>query len=340
VARIGIGVGVLGALLALSLPVLAQAPRADELFREGNRAFAAGDARGAYQAYREAWSLRKSFDIACNLGRTEAELSLSRDAAEHLDYCIRTYPASSREELRQAYLRFQELFTEVRARVAALRLETKPQGAEVSVDGVTYGTTPREAEVFVDPGQHRVRAELVGFRPEERVVEVAAGATLAVGFSLVREQGAPVAAAVPAAAAHSTTAPERRTASVRTTVVLSGAAVTLVGLGIGTGFFLDARAKSERVNSLGLVLRENVGPAACSSPAPPPDCAALSDAVHDEQRARDRADVAFTAAGIVAGATIVAWLLIPDDAEESAGAARVAPWFTSTARGVSVQGRY
>lgn len=338
-ARVGLTVRVLGALFALAAPLLADAPRADELFREGNRAFAAGDARAAYQAYREAWSLRKSFDIACNLGRTEAELSLSRDAAEHLDYCIRTYPASSREDLRQAYQRFQELFAEVRARVAALRLETKPQGAEVSVDGVTYGTTPREADVFVDPGQHRVRAELVGFRPEERVVDVAAGATLAVGFSLLREQGVPAAAVAPAAAAHSAT-PERRTASVRTTVVLSGAAVTLVGLGLGTGFFLDARAKNDRVNSLGFVLRENVGPLACSSASPPSDCAALADAVHDEQRARDRADVAFTAAGIVAGATIVAWLLIPDDAEEAGGAARVTPWFTASGTGVSVEGTY
>jgi len=326
-------------MVALAAPLLADG-RADELFREGNRAFAAGDARGAYQAYREAWSLRKSFDIACNLGRTEAELSLSRDAAEHLDYCIRTYPASSREDLREAYQRFQELFAEVRARVGALRLATKPQAAEITVDGVSYGTPPRGVDIFVDPGQHRVRAEAAGFRAEERVVEVAAGATLDVPFSLVRDLSVPVAVVAPAAPPKAAPAAERHTATVRTTVVLSGAALTLVALGVGTGFFFDAQSKHDRVNDLGLVLRQNVGPLACSSGSPPPDCAALADAVDDEQRARDRADVAFTAAGITAGATAIAWLLLPDDAVKAAGAARATPWFTSSAAGIAVRGRY
>jgi hypothetical protein len=328
--------------LCLAPAALAEGSRADELFRAGNQAFAAGDARAAYDAYREAWSLRKSFDIACNLGRTEAELSLSRDAAEHLDYCIRTYPASSREDLRDARARFQELFAEVRSRVAALRIESKPQGAEVTVDGARYGTTPLAGDVFVDPGRHRVRAELLGFRPEEREVEVAAGASIVVSFPLARDAAPvqPSTAATPGPAAPPNVVSDRRTATLRTTVVVSGAALTLVATGVGAGFAFDADATRGRIDRVSRLLRERSDPSACAAENAPPDCKTLADEVDHERRARELSDVFFAASAITSLATVAAWFLLPDDAPESKGGARVMPWVSSASAGVSLTGSY
>lgn len=340
-ARVASGLALLGACLATATAARAESDRADELFREGNKAFAAGDARTAYEAYRGAWTLRKSFDIACNLGRTEAELQLSRDAAEHLDYCLKTYPASSRDDLREANKRFRELFAEVRARVAALRIETRPPGAEIAVDGARYGTTPLSGDVFVDPGQHRVRAELQGFDGEERAIEVTAGASLTVSFLLGRTQEAPAAqgSSVETPVAALPNSGERRSADIRTTVVITGAALTLIGVGVGTGFYLDARATSDRIGRIGRALDLGPGRSACSEASPAPDCRSLSDAVGDEKGSRKAADVAFTASAIAGLATVAAWIVIPDESAESAGA-RVLPVVLPSFAGLTVSGRY
>jgi hypothetical protein len=339
-ARLSPRVALVGACLSLSAGTRAEgAERADELFRVGNEAFAAGDAKTAYEAYRGAWSLRKSFDIACNLGRTEAELQLSRDAAEHLDYCLKTYPASSRDDLREANKRFRELFTEVRARVAALRIETRPPGAEIAVDGASYGTTPLGRDVFVDPGRHRVRAELQGFDGEERAIEVAAGASLTVSFLLGRSQDVTPSGPTPAVAAPQPNAPERRTADIRTTVVISGAALSLIGLGVGAGFHLDGRATSDRIGRIGRALELGPGRAACSEASPPPDCQSLRDAVEQERGARKGANIAFTASALLGLATVAAWLVIPDE-HGGSSSARVTPAVAPSFAGLAVTGRY
>jgi hypothetical protein len=332
---------VLGACLTVATAAGAQsADRADELFRDGNKAFAAGDARTAYEAYRGAWSLRKSFDIACNLGRTEAELQLSRDAAEHLDYCLKTYPASSRDELREANRRFRELFAEVRAKVAALRIETRPPGAEVAVDGASYGTTPLAGDVFVDPGKHRVRAELSGFDAEERTIDVTPGASLTVSFLLGRSHEVTRGhASPPVAPAPAPVGPaERRSATLRTTVVISGAALTLIGVGVGTGLYLDARSTSDRIGRIGRALELGSARAVCSGASPPPDCAQLSDEVAHEKSARKGAGFAYSASALIGVATVVAWLAIPDDKEGTN--ARIVPVAAPSFAGLSVSGRY
>jgi hypothetical protein len=339
---VNLALAIAGAWLALASAARAEgSDRADELFREGNRAFAAGDARTAYEAYRGAWSLRKSFDIACNLGRTEAELQLSRDAAEHLDYCLKTYPASSRDDLREANKRFRELFAEVRAKVAALRIETRPPGAEIAVDGARYGTTPLAGDVFVDPGQHRVRAELQGFDGDERAIEVTAGASLTVSFLLGRSRDTPATGApYPSAPPIAPVAPaERRSADIRTTVVISGAALSLIGLGVGTGFYLDARSTTDRIGRIGRALDLGPGRVACTDPSPPPDCQNLADAVEHEKGARKGADIAFTASALLGVATVAAWLVIPEEHHQAASA-RLAPVVSPSFQGFAISGRY
>lgn len=346
-ARVGSVLAVALALLVSATPRQSRADddaeRAEAAFREGNRAFGAGDYHAAYDAYRSAWSLRQAFDIACNLGRTEIELGLSRDAAEHLDYCLRMYSVSSRGDVRDANKRFRELFQGVRREVGGLTVEVRPAGAEITVDGASYGLAPLGHEIFVTPGKHLVRAHLPGFHAEERSIVAEPGSSLGVTITLSAASAkAPVAAAAPVAAreSESPTASHEAARSglePRTVVVISGAAATLIALGVGVGFALDARAAHGDASRLGQAANEAGGcvPGARSEP-----CSALSDAIDHENQSRDRADIALLTGAALAGATVAAWLIIPDFKRSDVAELRAAPWVGRDASGISLVGTY
>jgi hypothetical protein len=325
--------------------------RAEQAFKEGNRAFAAGDFHRAFDAYRLAWSLKQTFDIACNLGRTEVELSLARDAAEHLDFCLRTFSVSSRGEVRDANKRFRELFQRVRREVTALSLEVRPSGAEVTVDGASYGPAPLGRELFLAPGSHLLRARLAGYQDEERAVTAEAGGTLSVTITLSAASPSPAPVAVPAARAAETApaapapgrarraAPPARGIEPRTIVLISGAAVSLVALGVGAYFSLDADAARDDASKLGSTLHQSAVPG-CGAGASSPDCSALRAAVEREERSRDRADAALVTGALLGAASLGAWLLIPDIARAGRARIKAAPWVAGHASGVAVLGAY
>jgi hypothetical protein len=339
------------ALVALALAVAVaprqsyaddDAERAEAAFREGNRAFAAGDYHAAYDAYRAAWTLKQAFDIACNLGRTEIELGLSRDAAEHLDYCLRTFSVSSRDDVRDANKRFRELFDMVRKEVGALTVEVRPPGAEITVDGASYGLAPLGRAIFLSPGRHVVRARLTGFHDEERSIAAEPGSTLGVSLTLTAQGAkAPTAAPLAAQAAipPASQQPARSGMEPRTIVLISGAAASFVALGIGVGFALDAAAAHDDASRLGATANQEGGNG-CVSVTASPTCAALHDAVHHENLSRDRADVALMTGAVLGGATIGAWLLIPDLKRTQFANLRALPWVGRETSGVTFAGTY
>jgi hypothetical protein len=340
-ARVGRALGVALTLFVAttSRPSRAddESDRAEQSFREGNRAFADGDYHAAFDAYREAWSLRQSFDIACNLGRTEIELGLSRDAAEHLDYCLRTYSVSSREDVRAAKERFVTLFQRVRREVGALAVEVRPAGAELTVDGASYGTAPLGHEIFVTPGTHLVRAHLSGFRDEERSITAEPGAALGLAISLVAD-ARPAVATAPTAGAPARQEVPRKGMEPRTIVVISGAAASLIALGVGVGFALDAGAAHDEASRHGeAASQDGTG---CPTASTSTDCAGLEDAVSREKRSRNRADAALLTGAILGGATLAAWLVIPDLARSKSASLRAVPWIGRETTGVSFAGTY
>ncbi|HTQ03239.1 MAG TPA: PEGA domain-containing protein [Polyangiaceae bacterium] len=335
-------------VLALAKPSRADddSDRAEQAFSEGNRAFAAGDYHAAFDAYRAAWSLKQTFDIACNLGRTEVELSLSRDAAEHLDYCLRTFSVSARGDVRDANKRFRELFLRVRREVGALSVDVRPAGAEVTVDGASYGVAPVGHDIFLSPGQHVVRARLAGFDEEERSITAEAGAAIGVTFTLTRT-AAPPPASTPAAGEHRPTAAPpppptaalTRSATPRTIALVAGAGASLVALGLGVGFSFDAASAKNDAARLGAAANQ-AGPGACAPNSGVSECGPLKSAVNREDRSRDVADVALTTGALLGAATLVAWLVIPDVTHYEMASIKAAPWVGLHGSGVAVTGAY
>ena len=333
------------ALLVLLVACTARADddteRAELAFRDGNRAFAAGDYQAAFAAYRTAWSLKQTFDIACNLGRTEVELTLARDAAEHLDYCLRTFSVSSRDDVRDANKRFRDLFARVRREVGALTVEVRPAGAEIFVDGASYGIAPLGHDIFLDPGMHRVRVRQSGYEEAERVVNAEAAGSIGVTFSLLPLRAVAPAPAAARAGSASQTSPEMATHSLepRTIVVMAGTGLALVALGIGVGFTLDANAARKDAADLGTSIHEGVA-GGCNNPALPA-CQELRDLVDRQERSRHAADIALGAGIGLAAATLGAWLILPDRSPpERSAKFRALPWVSAGSSGLAFGGSY
>jgi len=70
----------------------------------------------------------------------------------------------------------------VRSQPGSLVIASRPDGAQVFVDGRRAGVTPMSTNV--PPGSHRIRIELGGHRPWETAVDVGSDTNVRVGASL------------------------------------------------------------------------------------------------------------------------------------------------------------
>ena len=141
--------------------------RVRSLFRKAAAASQAGQYQEAHQLLLDAWSIRQTYDLASSLAQVEIQLKRYRDAAEHLEFCIRNFaPVESEQTLDQA----KKAFSEAKTRVATVRLSTNRKGAELFVDSVRIGSEPLPAVVFVEPGPHRLAARLDDATAEQSLI--------------------------------------------------------------------------------------------------------------------------------------------------------------------------
>ena len=71
--------------------------RARILFQEGNAAYRERNWQLAYDKFHEAFGLAPTYDLAGNLGDVELMLEKPREAAEHLAYSLKNWPAGQAE---------------------------------------------------------------------------------------------------------------------------------------------------------------------------------------------------------------------------------------------------
>src|SRR5690242_20408101 len=134
-------------VLSLAIPAFcahadpADDQRAKELAAEGTDLFANGDAKAAEAKLEQAWAIKKTVDIAGNLGSVELELKEYDRAANHLAYCDRHLPVSTPAEARD---RLRTQLGDAKKHVGALMLDVHPDGVEIDVDGEDAGRSPLE----------------------------------------------------------------------------------------------------------------------------------------------------------------------------------------------------
>jgi hypothetical protein len=273
--------------------------RARALLQQGISAIDAGSFEDARQTLLEAWRLQRSYDVAGALGQAELELGRYRDAAEHLDYSTRDFPPSERRELRA---KVQDALTSARKQVASLRITAAPAGAEILVDGASVGRTPLEGPIFVDPGTHRVDAQLATYASNTSTVQAVAGSDQEVQLTLTKTkpETGPTADTSGDVGSRDTGA----RSSYAPALIAGGIGVATAAVGVG--LLIGAGSKgSERDDRLASLPGQN--PCAPGTPY-----GAECDAIRNlDDDARTFRTVAYISFGVTAAAGVATFLLWP-----------------------------
>ncbi|APR85036.1 Hypothetical protein A7982_10385 [Minicystis rosea] len=158
--------------------------RAAEWMAKGNKAFKEGRFAEAESAYREAWTLKKGYDIAGNLGAAEMAQGKLVEAARHLAFTRSLFPVTGDPALRD---RTNKAFEQCRQGIGMVHVTTDPKGASIWIDGVPYGDAAVPDELFVEPGEHTLEAKLDGHVTASQRVRVEKGASAEVSLVLAPE---------------------------------------------------------------------------------------------------------------------------------------------------------
>ncbi|HVR19815.1 MAG TPA: PEGA domain-containing protein [Polyangiaceae bacterium] len=285
--------------------------RARELMREGNELYGEGKLAEAYEKYRQAWLMAQAFDIACNLGGTASELSMNRDAAEYLDYCLRHYAASSRPEAVAAEQRARAAFDVVRAKVAAVNLKVTPAGAEVFVDGKSVGRAPLEAPLFIEAGPHRIEARQTGL--DSGVLELNAKRGEATE-AVIELKPAPGTAAAAANTSENKQDPQQDTASQSKNYVPAIVTASVGGLALAGGVvFLVMRSGKQSDASDKLDTLSGKNP--CGTGLPSESEATCAEIADLSDQAATFGTLSIVSFGVAAGAGVGTFLLWPKSTE-------------------------
>jgi hypothetical protein len=361
---------------SLHLPVAQaqQAEGADELFRKGKAAAEAKNWLKAHRLLSQAWQLKQSYDIASNLGQVAYLIGKPVEAARHVAFALRHYPATGDAEQKQ---NIRSLFELVQQKVATLVVRVSSADAEVLVDGVSIGrASTLPPELFVEPGQHAISARLQG-ETVQRELDAQAGARYQV--ALVVAQGAEAGsstppatstAAAPAAVgtanevrmhqARPAAAPEDAAAGSRGSslppklvAVLVGGGLTLAS-GVALTVYTVKRARAE-TDLETYRARAAAGspntPNPCASGSSHGDCRRLAEAKDDWQstgKARNVLMGTTLGLGLATLATYLLWPEQPEPSQAQAGAssasglaaARLSPLITPHEQGFMLTGDF
>lgn len=289
---------VLVALATLMHAQPASADAADDAFTKGQEHAEKGELPEAEAAFEAAWTLRKAWDIAGNLGLVEAARGKNVEAAEHLEYAIKHIGGLAESEQKAG---LEKRFAEVRSKVAAVDI-TAPEGCEIRIGKQDRGRAPLATSAYIEPGAVTVTATQEGFEPFEITVTVEAGASMPVRVSLKAKGNAGP-------------GPEATDDKALWPAILLGG-VGAAGLGVGIG--LTVAGSSSYSDAEALAASD-----ACASPAA---CQAQGEDLIGDADLLSNIGIAGFAVGGAGLAAMVIYLVIPSG-EADASAVSLVPVF-------------
>src|SRR5260221_277763 len=158
--------GAVVVLVALATPAVALCDdaSADALLAQAKDLDKAGKGSAAHDKLVAAWHLGHRYDVAAALGLNERKAGDFAHSAQHLEYAIRFLPDPAKPgtgpsapwakpDERQQLV---DAFTEVRSKVAAVRLRVLPDVSTVSIDGDKPELLGLDYDIFVMPGTRTV----------------------------------------------------------------------------------------------------------------------------------------------------------------------------------------
>ena len=285
----------------------------EALFADGRRLYKEGKHQEAYEAYKRAFELRESYDIAGNLGNVEVKLGHFKDAVKHLRFVLDKLPPSMDPQKRKRVRdKTQKRIDEAMQHVAIAEIATEPQGADVSVDGESVGKTPLAEPLYLDKGKHTITVELDGYHTLKREVDLPAGSDKSFALSLSALSGGD----------SPDGGPDQSAGGPHWIIVGTGLGIGAAAVGVGIALIAVAAGKGSDRDALAASLTTTGSASACSGASPPSQCTELQT-LNDDERT-------FRAAGIgmlVGGGAVLAaagiYALIPSGSDDAGW--RIAP---------------
>lgn len=161
---------------------------AREKFMQGQQAYQQGDYETAIAAWQAAYELDPRPLILYNLSQAYERYGKLSEAVQALEkYTSEADPSDPNVETARSRL------SKLRERLGrtGIHITDAPDGAEILVDGHSWGRTPREEAIPLDPGTHRVVLKLEGYENFRASVGVPAGQTVDVGAEMEPEVAGP-----------------------------------------------------------------------------------------------------------------------------------------------------
>lgn len=279
------------------------AKRAADLYKKGNELYDKSKFADAEVMYQAAFELRQSFEIAGNLGDVELILNRPLEAAEHLSFALRNFPAGGKPPQKEA---LQKRLKDATDQIGTAKVSTTVEGADILLDGKPLGKAPLEAEVYIDKGEHVFEAKQEGYEGAVEKVKAEAGAVYEVKLTLKKKE-----------APKPETKPEAPPVEeddgffgpkMNWIIVIGGGMLSVAGFAAGAGLSVAAGNKTDEADTLRNGLNARNAPmcnASGLSGADAGDCAALKQALMDHDSYANAAVPAFVIGGLAAAGTAV-----------------------------------
>lgn len=301
------------------------------LFREGQEAYANGDQQTAYEKYLAAWKLKRSYDIAGNLGNVEVKLGKYAEAVPHLEFVLANLPVSMDSETRAAVMkRTQDLLNEAKSHVAVVKFSITPAEATIAVDG-----NPVEGRrLILQPGAHTLSLSAEGYQPVEQPLKVSAGSVENTVISMAKSGSGD-------SATISTSGDGADTASggddgPSIPILITGGVLGLGALGAGIGLHVVASGKGgERQDLIDGLSTDG----ACSSGSPPAECADIADLADQESTFSAAGTGLLIGGGVIVAATVTYWLW-PRGSDGDDVAWQLVPTVGPSVNGLTLTGQF
>lgn len=171
-----------------SSATVALAQDARVIFGEGQEAYNQGDYEKSVSKWNEAYKLDPKPLIQYNLSNAYERLGKLTEAIKAAELYLSTAREDDRARRSDTTARLEKM--KRRLEKTGIVISGAPDGSAISIDGQSWGLTPRPDPIRVSPGSHTVELSKDGYRGFTAVVSVSPGQRLGVTASMEQKDGA------------------------------------------------------------------------------------------------------------------------------------------------------
>jgi hypothetical protein len=271
-------------------------PTAEQLwdwYGEASRLHDQGKVNEAWNLYKKIWKYKQTYDVAASMGEICARRAQFALAARYYRFAIETVVPTQSPDFVKAV---NEEYSKARREITEVEVKTTPQhvkGLRIFDEG---NDVELEQPLFLEVGNHRLRAEAEGYATVTKFISAQPGAVIEWEVEMT-----PLSAVVP---------DDPRTSKTRHPGIVFGVGGALT-LGLGAGAYLMERQAKEQYDD-----GERAGAAidrdGCTD-SEAAQCKDLADAYDRAQRSERTAIALAGGAGLAALATVIVYLVWEDE---------------------------